>query len=114
MVEAKKRGRKNFIIPLAGGKGGTGKTLLVANLGLALARRELAALVVDLDLGASNLHTLLGLKNVKDGVGRLMVTKGMRLEEVVHQTPFPGLSYIPGETRSSSRPTPTMPRRKRS
>ena len=91
--------RKNLIVPLAGGKGGTGKSLVAANLALALARQKVRTLIVDLDLGASNLHTLLGLKNVKDGLGRLLLTKGMMLEEVVHETPWSGLSYIPGDNQ---------------
>ena len=99
MEGLKRKTKRRLIVPLAGGKGGTGKTLLVANLGLALARQNTSALIVDLDLGASNLHTLLGLKNVKDGIGHLLVTKGSKIEEVIHATPWTGLSYIPGDNQ---------------
>lgn len=99
MAETRGRDRGNMIVPLAGGKGGTGKTLVAANLGLALARQGIPTLIVDLDLGASNLHTILGLKNTKDGVGKLLITKGTGLEEIVHPTPWTGLSYIPGDNQ---------------
>lgn len=46
---------------VTGGKGGVGKTMLAANLGVQLAREGRKVLVVDLDLGLANLNVLLGL-----------------------------------------------------
>lgn len=48
-------------IAVASGKGGVGKTNVVANLALALQRRGKRVIVVDADLGLANLDTLLGL-----------------------------------------------------
>src|SRR5713226_2479535 len=45
----KKRARR--IIAVGGGKGGIGKTLLTANLGIALAQRGFKVVLVDADLG---------------------------------------------------------------
>lgn len=45
---------------VAGGKGGVGKSLVCANLALALARRGRRVLLVDLDLGLGNQHVLFG------------------------------------------------------
>ena len=39
------------IIPIAGGKGGVGKTFVAANLAVALAKRGHSTIAVDLDLG---------------------------------------------------------------
>jgi len=48
------------IIPVAGGKGGVGKSFVTANLAVALAQAGKSVIAVDADLGNSNLHTLLG------------------------------------------------------
>ncbi|HEY2388650.1 MAG TPA: MinD/ParA family protein [Candidatus Binatia bacterium] len=48
-------------IAVASGKGGVGKTNVVANLALALRRRGQRVIVLDADLGLANLDTLLGV-----------------------------------------------------
>jgi len=48
-------------IAVASGKGGVGKTNVVANLAIALRRRGQRVIVVDADLGLANLDTLLGV-----------------------------------------------------
>ncbi len=113
MADLKSKGKRRLMVPLAGGKGGTGKTLLAVNLGLALARQNANTLIVDLDLGASNLHTLLGLKNTKDGIGRLLVGKGSQVEEVVHSTPWSGLFYIPGDNQVLNAANPYYAQKKK-
>jgi len=50
------------VIAVGGGKGGIGKTLLSANLGVHLASRGYRVVMVDADLGGANLHTCLGVK----------------------------------------------------
>lgn len=49
------------VIAVTSGKGGVGKTNLVANLAYALTRRNQRVLVCDADLGLANLDVLLGL-----------------------------------------------------
>jgi flagellar biosynthesis protein FlhG len=49
------------VIAVTSGKGGVGKSNIVANLGLALAQRGLKVLLIDADLGLGNLDILLGL-----------------------------------------------------
>jgi len=46
---------------VASGKGGVGKSFISANMGLALAKHGKRVVMVDLDLGGSNLHTCLGV-----------------------------------------------------
>ena len=53
------------IIVVTSGKGGVGKTTLCANLGLALARKCLRVLLMDLDIGLNNLDVVM---NVEDKV----------------------------------------------
>jgi pilus assembly protein CpaE len=66
-VLAKRRGTAQSGIPVAplvcilGPKGGTGKTLASANLAVALARRDLRVVLVDLDLQFGDIGLALGL-----------------------------------------------------
>lgn len=48
------------IVTFASGKGGVGKSVVVSNLGLALALRGRRVVLADLDVGGSNLATLFG------------------------------------------------------
>ncbi|HEU4683499.1 MAG TPA: MinD/ParA family protein, partial [Nitrospira sp.] len=65
------------VISVTSGKGGVGKTNVVANLGLALAREGKRVVVLDADLGLGNLDVLLGLlpqrtiEQVLNGTSRL-------------------------------------------
>ena len=88
------------IIPVAGGKGGVGKTFLTANLAQALARHGHRTIAVDLDLGNSNLHSFLGLDNQYAGVGEyLKGTVKCSPEELIVETRIPGLGFIAGDGR---------------
>jgi flagellar biosynthesis protein FlhG len=49
------------VISVTSGKGGVGKSNVVANLGLALANQGLKVLLIDADLGLANLDIILGL-----------------------------------------------------
>ena len=60
------------IIPIASGKGGVGKSLVSANLAIALAQSGKRVVLVDLDLGASNLHLVLGNQSPKAGLGTFL------------------------------------------
>src|SRR5579871_5775262 len=57
------------IIGIGGGKGGIGKSLLSASLGIDLAGRGKRVVLVDADLGGANLHTCLGIEQPAVGVG---------------------------------------------
>lgn len=85
------------IVTVASGKGGVGKTTLVANLAYLLASQGRKVLAVDLDLGGSNLHTLLGVKNSTEGLAAFLTKKKTRLDELIHQTGFENLFLIPGD-----------------
>ena len=60
---AARTGRKAHtrVIAVTSGKGGVGKTNIVANLGYAFARMGKKVLILDADLGLGNLDVLLGL-----------------------------------------------------
>jgi len=85
------------ILPVASGKGGVGKSVLVANLGISLASFGQRTVLVDLDLGGSNLHTYLGLKNRNLGLGNLLTDKSISFRDVKMRTPYPNLEFVPGD-----------------
>lgn len=86
------------IVPVASGKGGVGKTVLTANLGVSLARAGKTVILVDLDLGGSNLHTALGEKNNKSGIGNYIYKQERSLESLLVETRERRLYFIPGDS----------------
>jgi flagellar biosynthesis protein FlhG len=84
-------------IPVASGKGGTGKTVFSANLGVSIASLGKTVVLIDLDLGGSNLHTLLGIMNTLPGIGNLIYKKEHNLESILVQTSYGRLHFIPGD-----------------
>ena len=54
-------GSSTHVIAVSSGKGGVGKTNVVANLAVALTRAGKRVLILDADLGLGNLDVLLGL-----------------------------------------------------
>lgn len=88
------------IIPIAGGKGGIGKSIVAANLAISLARMGRDVVAVDLDLGGSNLHSYLGLPNTLASIGDFLKSRSGDLNEFVHPTWQPGLRFLPGDGRT--------------
>jgi len=86
-----------YVVPVASGKGGVGKSIFSANLGVTLARLGKTVIVVDLDLGASNLHTCLGIRNNHAGIGSFVTGTSDSLEELISETAVPRLFLISGD-----------------
>lgn len=82
------------IIPIGGGKGGVGKSFISANLGALMAKRGHRVMLIDLDLGGSNLHTLLGITSPPSGLDRFLDKIENRLEQVAVPTHISNLSFI--------------------
>lgn len=85
------------IIPIASGKGGVGKSLVAANLSIALAQAGRRVVLVDLDLGSSNLHLILGFNAPRNGLGTYLSGAKIKFDEIVHSTDYPNLRFIPGD-----------------
>jgi len=86
------------IIPVASGKGGVGKSLVSANLAVAFAQIGQRVVVADLDLGASNLHLVLGHQAPRKGIGTFLNNTRSNFADVITETDVPGLRFIPGDT----------------
>lgn len=81
---------------IGGGKGGTGKSFVAASLGLHLASLDRDIVLVDLDLGAPNLHTLLGVKSSHPDLGDFLTGRVASLEEAASPTPWGSLRIVRG------------------
>lgn len=82
--------------PIGGGKGGSGKSFLTSSLGRLSAEMGKKTLVIDLDLGAANLHTLVGVPYPTKGLSDFIRKKITRLEDAVVETPYDNLFLISG------------------
>jgi flagellar biosynthesis protein FlhG len=102
-VKAKKPSEKigsTRIWAVGGGKGGTGKSFVAANLGLLLAEKALKINLVDADLGAPNLHTFLGIQDPAPNLGDFLHRRDLTLNQVAIATPESSLRLVPGPTRT--------------
>ena len=88
------------IIPIAGGKGGIGKSIIAANVAIGLARMGHSVVAIDLDLGGSNLHSYLGLPNTLPSIGDYVKQKSKGLNEFLHPTWQENLRFLPGDGRT--------------
>jgi ATPases involved in chromosome partitioning len=85
------------VIPIASGKGGVGKSLVSANLGVAFAQAGKRVVLVDMDLGASNLHLVLGHHSPRMGIGTYLNNTKSNFADVITETDIRGLRFIPGD-----------------
>lgn len=85
-----------LMIAVGGGKGGVGKSLVTANLAVRLAATGLRVIVIDLDIGGSNLHTYFGINQPKFNLADVMIYRRKSLSEVLIQTPVERVRLIAG------------------
>ena len=85
------------IIPIASGKGGVGKSLIAANLAIALGQAGKKVVLADLDLGASNLHLVLGIQGRKNGIGSFLI-KAAEFKDIILDTEYENVRFIPGDS----------------
>jgi flagellar biosynthesis protein FlhG len=84
-------------ISVGSGKGGTGKSMVVTNLALLLARGNRRVCVADLDLGGADIHILYGLFEPETTLTDFLTRKTASLTEVIHPLEsFGSLQIIPG------------------
>ena len=95
-ASAPRRGGARRVISIGGGKGGIGKSLISANLGIELARRGKRVILVDADLGGANLHTTLGIDLPRRTLSDFIERKLARIEDVVTPTGVENLGLVSG------------------
>jgi flagellar biosynthesis protein FlhG len=92
--------RRPQVWAVGGGKGGTGKSLVAASLGIHLAQMGRRVILVDGDLGAPNLHTVLGLDPPALALSDFVKRRFESIEAVVLETGVPRLSLVSGARNS--------------
>ena len=91
----RRRGARR-VISIVGCKGGIGKSLISANLGIELARRGKRVVLVDADLGGANLHTTLGIDLPRRTLSDFIERRAQRIEDVVTPTGVENLGLVSG------------------
>jgi flagellar biosynthesis protein FlhG len=84
------------VVAVGGGKGGVGKSVIASNLAVGLAQAGTSTVLLDADLGAPNLHTLLGIERPTGSLGDVLSGSSKRLADVITPSEVPGLSLICG------------------
>ncbi|MBR6912340.1 MAG: P-loop NTPase [Treponema sp.] len=85
------------ILPIASGKGGVGKSNTAVNLAIILAKKGKRVVLIDLDFGGANLHTLLGLKNNHSGLGNFIYKQTSDFSELMQDMQHENLKFIAGD-----------------
>ena len=93
---------------IAGGKGGVGRSLLAANLGVQVARSGRRVVLVDLDLQGSNLQTCLGFQRLPLSLADMAAGRIALLSELACETPTHHLRLIGGLQRGDLKDDPII------
>jgi flagellar biosynthesis protein FlhG len=87
---------KATIWPVAGGKGGTGKSTMTANIGIGLAMLGYKVVLVDCDLGGADLHLFFDQIAPPRSLASFINKEYDSLEEIMLPTPNENLHIICG------------------
>ena len=99
------------LIPVGGGKGGVGKSFIVANLAASLARLGHRVVAVDGDLEGPNLHTCVGVPKPSASLADFVAQREEDLGKLILDTPIPNLQLIAATDGNLATPQPTQSRR---
>jgi flagellar biosynthesis protein FlhG len=84
------------VVAIGGGKGGVGKSLVAANVGIFLATLGKRVILVDASFGAANLHIFAGIPRPSRSISEALVASGARLADLAVATHVPGVKLIGG------------------
>jgi flagellar biosynthesis protein FlhG len=82
---------------VAGAKGGTGKSMIAANIGVFLATLGKEVVLVDAAFGGATLHSFLGVSEPSRTLADFFSNKEMQLEEALISTLVTNLRIVSGE-----------------
>lgn len=77
--------KNNLIVAVGGGKGGVGKTVFASLLALKYAEEKKKVILIDADLGGSNIHTIMGINPAyqRGTITTYFRSKGALLDEIL-------------------------------
>ena len=81
---------------VGGGKGGVGKSVISTLLGFWLSQMGKRTVLIDVDFGGANLHTMLGIKSPPKTVNDFITKKYDRLEDICIETGIENLRLLSG------------------
>src|SRR5262245_61921688 len=84
------------VLAIGGGKGGVGKSLVAANVGIFLATLGKKIILVDCAFGAPNLHIFAGVPRPSRSLAEAVSAGGPPLAELAVTTHVPGVKLIGG------------------
>jgi len=87
---------RKTIWAIGGGKGGSGKSFITANLGICLSQLGVRVILIDADLGGANLHTLLGISPSSLSLSDFIQRRISNLQEALIPTAIPNLHLLTG------------------
>lgn len=93
----------SILVAIGGGKGGIGKSFISTNIGVFLANMGFSTVIVDLDLGAPNVHTSLGEPPPTKNFHEFLSGKYSKIQDVAVSSQFPKLRFITGANDHNER-----------
>lgn len=84
------------VVAIAGGKGGVGKSLVAANVGIFLATLGKRVTLVDGSFGAPNLHIFAGVPRPSRSLSEALAVDGPTLADLAVATHVPGVKLVAG------------------
>ena len=96
------------LVALGSGRGGTGRSLLAANIAVYLAQSSKKVVALDADPAGGPLHQLLGAARPPRGFGELLRGKATGLAELVVDSPIAGIGLIAGDGSAFGAPRPKV------
>lgn len=106
MTKVRLQNSRPQIWAIGGGKGGVGKSIVSILLALALARSNNKTVLIDLDLGSANLHTMMGIKTPSRTLNDFITRKYEILEDACIRTHVSNLDMICGASEILSLANP--------
>ncbi len=87
---------RKAIWTIGGGKGGSGKSFIISNLGVCLSKLGANVILIDADLGGANLHTFFGIFPPGLSLSDFIKKRVSHLQDTLLPTGIPNLQLLSG------------------